>query len=163
MRYGTMTRVLPVPAPARIKTGPLMISTASRCGGFSEPKFDMGARSLVSEPRNASAPSIFNHMRPARVPLLKEFSISPQPDLQVSSRQSARASNATSDARWPPSCAVLDGSCPRSIPNQPSNQERSSEIGLADCAAALLAAAPKSARDRARFSGLESKFRAPVF
>src|SRR5712691_5687630 len=30
-----MTRVLPLPAPARISTGPLVVSTASRCCGFS--------------------------------------------------------------------------------------------------------------------------------
>src|SRR3954451_21905770 len=29
-----MTRVLPVPAPARITSGPLVASTASRCAGF---------------------------------------------------------------------------------------------------------------------------------
>src|ERR1022692_2902153 len=30
-----MTRVLPLPAPARINTGPSVVSTASRCCGFS--------------------------------------------------------------------------------------------------------------------------------
>src|SRR5260370_20597627 len=30
-----IARVLPVPAPARISTGPSMVSTASRCSGFS--------------------------------------------------------------------------------------------------------------------------------
>src|ERR1039458_2560069 len=30
-----MTRVLPLPAPARISTGPSVVSTASRCCGFS--------------------------------------------------------------------------------------------------------------------------------
>src|SRR5215472_8490498 len=30
-----MTRVLPLPAPARINTGPSLVSTASRCCGFS--------------------------------------------------------------------------------------------------------------------------------
>src|SRR6185295_4013846 len=35
-----MTRVLPLPAPARTSTGPFVVVTASRCGGFS------GARRL---------------------------------------------------------------------------------------------------------------------
>src|SRR6266404_1200023 len=30
-----MTRVFPLPAPARINTGPSVVSTASRCCGFS--------------------------------------------------------------------------------------------------------------------------------
>src|SRR6185437_8168286 len=34
MRY-VITRVLPLPAPARINTGPSTVSTASRCCGFS--------------------------------------------------------------------------------------------------------------------------------
>src|SRR5579864_261206 len=34
MRY-VITRVLPLPAPARIRTGPSVVSTASRCCGFS--------------------------------------------------------------------------------------------------------------------------------
>jgi len=34
MRY-VMTRVLPLPAPARISTGPSVVSTASRCWGLS--------------------------------------------------------------------------------------------------------------------------------
>src|SRR5579872_5049639 len=34
MRY-VMTRVFPLPAPARINTGPSVVSTASRCCGFS--------------------------------------------------------------------------------------------------------------------------------
>ena len=39
MRWA-MTRVLPLPAPARTSTGPFVVVTASRCGGFS------GARRL---------------------------------------------------------------------------------------------------------------------
>ena len=34
-----MTRVLPVPAPARMRTGPFSVSTASRCCGFNELRF----------------------------------------------------------------------------------------------------------------------------
>ena len=34
MRWA-MTRVLPLPAPARTSTGPFVVVTASRCGGFS--------------------------------------------------------------------------------------------------------------------------------
>jgi len=30
-----ITRVLPLPGPAMINTGPLVVSTASRCGGLS--------------------------------------------------------------------------------------------------------------------------------
>ena len=37
-----MTRVLPVPAPARIKTGPSVVSTAWRWAGFKETKLSMG-------------------------------------------------------------------------------------------------------------------------
>jgi hypothetical protein len=37
-----ITRVLPVPAPARINTGPFIVSTASLCWGFNEPRFNMG-------------------------------------------------------------------------------------------------------------------------
>src|SRR6185503_10481736 len=40
MRW-VMTRVLPVPAPARIKTGPSRVCTARRCCGFNESTFDM--------------------------------------------------------------------------------------------------------------------------
>ena len=36
-----ITRVLPVPAPARINTGPRIVSTACLCCGFSEFKFNM--------------------------------------------------------------------------------------------------------------------------
>ena len=36
-----MTRVLPVPAPARIKTAPSVVSTACRCCGLSEAREDM--------------------------------------------------------------------------------------------------------------------------
>jgi hypothetical protein len=32
---------LPVPAPARIRTGPLVVSTANRCCGLSELKFNI--------------------------------------------------------------------------------------------------------------------------
>src|SRR5712691_6746188 len=41
-----MTRVLPVPAPARIKTGPSMAFTAERCAGFRQSKFNIRARSV---------------------------------------------------------------------------------------------------------------------
>src|ERR1043166_1973314 len=41
-----MTRVLPVPAPARINSGPWRVSTARRCWGFNEPRFNMRARSV---------------------------------------------------------------------------------------------------------------------
>src|SRR5205085_11265476 len=39
MRY-VITRVLPLPAPARISTGPSVVSTASRCCGFSSSRND---------------------------------------------------------------------------------------------------------------------------
>src|SRR5271166_1095271 len=35
-----MTRVLPLPAPASISTGPLTVSTASRCWGFNCERID---------------------------------------------------------------------------------------------------------------------------
>src|SRR5579885_2842301 len=35
-----MTRVFPLPAPARISTGPSVVSTASRCCGFSSERND---------------------------------------------------------------------------------------------------------------------------
>src|ERR1700686_1065022 len=35
-----MTRVFPLPAPARISTGPSTVSTASRCCGFSSSRND---------------------------------------------------------------------------------------------------------------------------
>src|ERR1035437_7574311 len=38
-----MTRVLPVPAPARISSGPLRVSTAWRCWGLSEFRFNTRA------------------------------------------------------------------------------------------------------------------------
>src|SRR5262249_61052146 len=38
-----MTRVLPLPAPARTRTGPLVACTASRCTGLSEPRMLSGA------------------------------------------------------------------------------------------------------------------------
>src|SRR5664280_1277157 len=38
-----MTRVLPVPAPARINTGPFNVSTAWRCWGLSEFRFNTRA------------------------------------------------------------------------------------------------------------------------
>src|SRR6266516_4515926 len=49
-----MTRVLPVPAPARIKTGPWIVSTASRCCGFNEFRFNMRARSVRRRGANAT-------------------------------------------------------------------------------------------------------------
>src|SRR5436190_14813548 len=49
-----MTRVLPVPAPARIKTGPRTVSTASRCCGFSELKSGMCARIVIAAGANTS-------------------------------------------------------------------------------------------------------------
>src|SRR5216683_4280364 len=39
MRY-VMTRVLPLPAPARMSTGPSVVSTASRCCGLSGSRKD---------------------------------------------------------------------------------------------------------------------------
>src|SRR6266581_458202 len=39
MRY-VMTRVFPLPAPARISTGPSVVSTASRCCGFNSSRND---------------------------------------------------------------------------------------------------------------------------
>src|SRR5215471_5254815 len=39
IRY-VMTRVLPLPAPARISTGPSVVSTASRCCGFSLDRYE---------------------------------------------------------------------------------------------------------------------------
>jgi hypothetical protein len=38
-----MTRVLPVPAPAKMSTGPLTVSAAWRCCGLSAFKFNMRA------------------------------------------------------------------------------------------------------------------------
>src|SRR5436309_7212254 len=49
-----MTRVLPVPAPARINTGPLRVPTARRCCGFSELSLNMRARSVESRTANAT-------------------------------------------------------------------------------------------------------------
>src|SRR5436309_6177603 len=37
-----MTRVFPVPAPARINTGPCSVSAARRCCGLSELRFNIG-------------------------------------------------------------------------------------------------------------------------
>ena len=48
-----MTRVLPVPAPARIRTGPLMVSTAWRCCGLSEAMLTMRRRSVERERQQA--------------------------------------------------------------------------------------------------------------
>src|SRR5262245_44114071 len=45
-----MTRVLPVPAPARIKTGPRNVSTARRCSGFSELNFNIVAQCIEMRP-----------------------------------------------------------------------------------------------------------------
>src|SRR5688572_13549309 len=42
-----ITRVLPVPAPARIKTGPFIVATARRCSGLSESRLNIGTRILV--------------------------------------------------------------------------------------------------------------------
>src|SRR5437773_3296479 len=44
-----MTRVLPVPAPARIKTGPWMVSTASRCCGLRALRLSIAPRSLMCD------------------------------------------------------------------------------------------------------------------
>src|SRR5262249_57405604 len=38
-----MTRVLPLPAPARTRTGPVVACTASRCTGLSEARMLSGA------------------------------------------------------------------------------------------------------------------------
>src|SRR5271156_1764472 len=37
-----MTRVFPLPAPARMSTGPSVVSTASRCCGFNSSRNDKG-------------------------------------------------------------------------------------------------------------------------
>src|SRR3990170_7372490 len=46
-RYATRcasTRVLPLPAPARMRSGPLRWLTASRCGGFRRSRISCGER-----------------------------------------------------------------------------------------------------------------------
>src|SRR5207302_8207462 len=49
-----MTRVFPLPAPARISTGPSVVSTASRCCGFNSSRNDK--RKLL---RNKSVPKFY--------------------------------------------------------------------------------------------------------
>src|SRR5262249_10575829 len=51
-----MARVLPVPAPARISTGPSVVSAARRCSGFSSSRRVniFSARSVVECTRNVS-------------------------------------------------------------------------------------------------------------
>jgi hypothetical protein len=44
-----MTRVLPVPAPAKIKTGPSVVSTAWRCAGFKVAKFNIRGASIKAK------------------------------------------------------------------------------------------------------------------
>ena len=39
-----MTRVLPVPAPARTRSGPSVVEAASRCAGLSEARRGLSAR-----------------------------------------------------------------------------------------------------------------------
>ena len=39
-----MTRVLPVPAPARTRRGPSVVEAASRCAGLSEARSGLSAR-----------------------------------------------------------------------------------------------------------------------
>ena len=86
----------------------------------------------------------------------------PASDRPARNFQSARESIATSDGRWPPSFCAPDGFCLQSIPNRSSNRERSCENGLAERVAEFPAAAPKSTRGTATFSGLESKFPFPI-
>src|ERR1035438_614293 len=56
-----MTRVLPLPAPARISTGPSVVSTASRCCGFSWSRKDnaeVAPESLIQFYRGIAAGGI---------------------------------------------------------------------------------------------------------
>src|SRR5271166_6338861 len=71
IRY-VMTRVLPLPAPASISTGPVAVSTASRCWGFNCERYDKsgflgcGVRRSI---RLASAGGRRTH-QPARLAVL---------------------------------------------------------------------------------------------
>src|SRR5579863_528612 len=49
-----MTRVLPLPAPARMSTGPSVVSTASRCCGLSWERKDKASRVLIEFYRTSS-------------------------------------------------------------------------------------------------------------
>jgi hypothetical protein len=57
-----MTRVLPVPAPAKIKTGPSVVSTAWRCAGFKRPVQPSNARSAIFLPK--ATPSMSSSRAP---------------------------------------------------------------------------------------------------
>src|SRR6266498_4119136 len=55
-----MTRVLPLPAPARTSTGPFVVVTASRCGGLSGARIASAVtaeRSMGSYDTTAEGPS----------------------------------------------------------------------------------------------------------
>src|ERR1035441_3503596 len=71
-----MTRVLPVPAPARMSTGPLTVSAAWRCCGLSVFKFNMGAK--FSLPRSEGKRAAGN-FRKTRIPLIASSSAGSEP------------------------------------------------------------------------------------
>src|SRR3989304_176963 len=55
MRWA-MTRVLPLPAPARTRSGPSVWTTASCWAGFSPARISSGTRPRPSPPRSAPPP-----------------------------------------------------------------------------------------------------------
>src|ERR1700683_471032 len=62
-----MTRVFPLPAPARIRTGPSVVSTASRCCGFScsrKDNADVAPESLIQFYRGIAADGMRSNSRP---------------------------------------------------------------------------------------------------
>ena len=48
-------RVLPVPAPASIRTGPSIVSTASRCAGFRPSRYSVGRAAIAIADREGLA------------------------------------------------------------------------------------------------------------
>src|SRR4051812_199227 len=73
-----MTRVLPVPAPAKIKTGPLIVSAAWRCCGFRELRLIMRGRSLDCKMWTASRSRKYflNHLELARFAIFRHALLS---------------------------------------------------------------------------------------
>src|SRR5512133_3822416 len=70
-----ITRVLPVPAPARISTGPCRVMTASRCCGFSVLRFNIAPSFYQSPVRyQSTADSLFVTKTPVRSEYLKNVS-----------------------------------------------------------------------------------------
>jgi hypothetical protein len=77
--------------------------------------------------------------RPIWIPTVKVAATGPPANHQAKNFQSARVAIAMSDGQWPQSFCEPDDFCPRSIPNQSSNQERFCENELAERAAEFLA------------------------